>query len=156
MTDIAERLRTWCHHPRAASAQDLMDEAADEIERLREAIRRLAEQDATLAWISVKERLPPPDVRVLILLCNNMVDIAALNWKYGWMYDDYGSPEPTYWMPFPPPPDATLSVQGGNVTVTMDATLTDEERNALEFAVETGRVATHDAATLRGLLERTQ
>jgi hypothetical protein len=33
-------------------------------------------------------------------------------------------------------------------------TLTDEERDALEFAVETGRVATHDAATLRKLLER--
>jgi hypothetical protein len=32
--------------------------------------------------------------------------------------------------------------------------LTDAERNALEFAVETGRVATHDAATLRALLER--
>jgi hypothetical protein len=27
--------------------------------------------------------------------------------------------------------DATLSVQGGNVTVTMDATLTDEERAAI-------------------------
>jgi hypothetical protein len=33
-------------------------------------------------------------------------------------------------------------------------TLTDEERDALEFAVETGRVATHDAAILRKLLER--
>jgi hypothetical protein len=32
--------------------------------------------------------------------------------------------------------------------------LTDEERNALEFAVETCRVATHDAVTLRRLLER--
>jgi len=33
-------------------------------------------------------------------------------------------------------------------------TLTDAERDALEFAVETGRVATHDAAPLRSLLER--
>jgi len=32
--------------------------------------------------------------------------------------------------------------------------LTDEERDALEFAVETGKVATHDAATLRNLLDR--
>jgi hypothetical protein len=32
--------------------------------------------------------------------------------------------------------------------------LTDEEREALEFAVETGRVATHDTAILRTLLER--
>ena len=35
MTDIIDRLRTWCHAPNAASAQDLMDEAADEIRRLR-------------------------------------------------------------------------------------------------------------------------
>lgn len=35
MTDIIDRLRTWCHAPNAASAQDLMDEAADEIVRLR-------------------------------------------------------------------------------------------------------------------------
>ena len=33
--NISKRLRTWCHAPDAASAQDLMDEAADEIERLR-------------------------------------------------------------------------------------------------------------------------
>jgi len=44
----------------------------------------------------------------------------------------------------------------GTVTqhCSLNFTLTDEEREALEFAVGTGRVATHDAATLRGLLER--
>ena len=41
------------------------------------------------------------------------------------------------------------SVQG-------EGTLTDEEREALEFVVETGRVATHDETTLRKLLERTK
>jgi len=35
MSDIVERLRKWCHAVDAESAQDLMDEAADEIERLR-------------------------------------------------------------------------------------------------------------------------
>ena len=50
--------------------------------------------------------------------------------------------------------DATLSVQGGSVTVTLDATLTEAEHDALEFAVETGRVAIHDEATLRNLLKR--
>jgi hypothetical protein len=35
MTDIVERLRTWCHAVDAESAQDLMDEAAAEIDRLR-------------------------------------------------------------------------------------------------------------------------
>jgi hypothetical protein len=33
--DITARLTTWCHSPQAESAQDLMDEAASEIERLR-------------------------------------------------------------------------------------------------------------------------
>jgi len=32
--------------------------------------------------------------------------------------------------------DATLSVCDGNVTVTMDATLTDDERKALKWAAE--------------------
>ena len=35
MTDIVKRLRTWCHAVDADPAQDLMDEAAAEIERLR-------------------------------------------------------------------------------------------------------------------------
>ena len=35
MTDIVKRLRTWCHAVDAESAQDLMDDAAAEIERLR-------------------------------------------------------------------------------------------------------------------------
>jgi hypothetical protein len=51
--------------------------------------------------------------------------------------------------------DATLSVQGGGVTVTLDATLTDEEREAVEDAVAEltpGAIA----ATLRNLLERTK
>lgn len=56
MTDIATRLRRWVHAVDAVSASDLMDEAATEIELLRvrvgileTAIRRLAEQDATLS-----------------------------------------------------------------------------------------------------------
>lgn len=35
MSDIVERLRRWTHAVDAAPASDLMDEAADEIERLR-------------------------------------------------------------------------------------------------------------------------
>ena len=51
--------------------------------------------------------------------------------------------------------DATLSVQGGNVIVTMDATLTDAEREAVEECITFAFPATHQtAATLRGLLER--
>ena len=54
--------------------------------------------------------------------------------------------------------DATLSVQDGSVTVTMDATLTAEEREAVEFFTGFhtegyGAIEIH-AATLRKLLER--
>ena len=57
--------------------------------------------------------------------------------------------------------DATLSVQGGIVTVTMDATLTDAEREAVRYMIAAGKFGQRDealteehAATLRGLLER--
>jgi hypothetical protein len=70
-----------------------MDEAADEIVQLKEALRRLADQDAT------------------------------------------------------------LSACDGKVTVTMDATLTDEERDAIRFFATYGGPA-HRANTLRKLLER--
>ena len=51
--------------------------------------------------------------------------------------------------------DATLSVQGGNVTVTMEGTLTDEEREAIGAAVSFfSRGYGTTADTLRGLLER--
>ena len=52
--------------------------------------------------------------------------------------------------------DATLSVCDGNVTVTMDATLTDTERECLEWAEEiAGNCEEFDrVSTLCGLLER--
>jgi transcriptional regulator GlxA family with amidase domain len=92
MTDIVERIRSlrYVHVPMASG---LMAEAAAEIERLRDAIRRLADQDAT------------------------------------------------------------LSVCDGNVTVTMDATLTDEERAALCWFAHYG-LPEHRAAALGKLLER--
>jgi N-acetylglucosamine kinase-like BadF-type ATPase len=100
--DITTRLRRWTHDANAVPASDLMDEAASEIERLREAIRRLAEQDAT------------------------------------------------------------LSVCGGAVKVTMDGTLTDEERQAIREGADAYESNNGDAdceriaATLRALLDRTK
>lgn len=58
--------------------------------------------------------------------------------------------------------DATLSVCDGNVTVTMDATLTDAEREAVKSAIWDYEQNDDDdgcasmVATLRGLLERTK
>jgi len=91
--DIVERLRSLrlLHVPIVA---EYAEEAAAEIERLRNAIRRLADQDAT------------------------------------------------------------LSVQGGNVTVTMDATLTDEEREAIELLVEYSSLRAKDEMVFRSLLKR--
>lgn len=42
MTDIVTSLRTWTHAVDAAPACDLMDEAADEIERLLRIMNRAA------------------------------------------------------------------------------------------------------------------
>ena len=50
--------------------------------------------------------------------------------------------------------DATLSICDGNVTVTMDATLTDAEREAVAYYVGTGGPEGVDAV-LVALLERT-
>jgi hypothetical protein len=44
----------------------------------------------------------------------------------------------------------------GDGSVQNGGTITDAEREAIEFAVETGKVATHDCAILRKLLERTK
>jgi len=49
--------------------------------------------------------------------------------------------------------DATLSVQDGNVTVTLDATLTDDELAALTWFAHYG-LPEHRAAALRNLLKR--
>ena len=50
--------------------------------------------------------------------------------------------------------DATLSVCNGNVTVTMDATLTVEERAAVAYYIGTGGPYNF-YSTLAALLERT-
>jgi hypothetical protein len=100
MADDTAHAADWLRHAVASGAIQVAKLEA-EIERLREAIRRLADQDAT------------------------------------------------------------LSVQGGNVTVTMDATLTRYERHCIERARDTyadqDDVACNEiAAVLDGLLERTK
>jgi hypothetical protein len=52
--------------------------------------------------------------------------------------------------------DATLSVCGGAVQVTMDGTLTDEEREAVEWCIFQQWVPQRNSVALRRLLERTK
>ena len=93
--DLVQRLRNW-RGLHLAHGGELFEQAANEIDSLREAIRRLAEQDAT------------------------------------------------------------LSVSGGAVTVTLDATLTAEEREAIHYACgDVSDITGPVEDTLRGLLERT-
>lgn len=126
MSDITIRLRTWLKAVDAVPAIDLMDEAANEIARLR--------GDAEVARLRLEAA---------------QEEIARLREAILRLADQ----------------DATLSVSGGNVIVTMDATLTDEERGAVQRAIDAlvgiedfspGAVSADAsaAATLRGLLER--
>jgi len=115
--DLVDRLRRWCHSPYAESAQQLMDEAADEIERLRSQQSvdgqsiglLLAEcqdmQDRCVngldgeQWIPVTKQLPPSPGRYVARPDGAM-----------WYYCDFdgeflpppGAPPITHWMPDTP------------------------------------------------------
>lgn len=73
MSDIVQRLRTWTHSVHAVPVSDMLDEAADEIDRLRlaaaerEAVSRAAKDasdfgyaDTAATLRSLLERLSPP------------------------------------------------------------------------------------------------
>jgi hypothetical protein len=94
MNDLVERLRKWFKDVDAVSAIDLMDEAANEIERLR------------LRWIPVSERLPEDGEN--IVACFTIlgeVGEATFNKRDGWFYNEYGAWAATHWMPLPEPPE---------------------------------------------------
>lgn len=110
MNQIAAQLRESAIRQRAGAPEgaavpvaDELDQAAAEIEKLEEAICRLAEQDATLSLLMERNG-------------------------------------------------------GVTITVTMDATLTDAERAAIDWAAYAAEQWYEHtaAATLRGLLERTK
>jgi hypothetical protein len=220
--DLIERLRRWVVATDAVPASDLMDEAADEIARLREAIRRLADQDATL---SVQGGCVIVEMECQVLSQKNLTDEErdAVEWfaevrkpltrltqnhnreKYkatlrGLLErtnhdavpdakanaesvapqptagDRSGNPtshsgtgntqKPVAWARFfpnggpmsvfldRPPADSEPLYRHPLCQDSLQKNLTEAEHDALEFAVETGRVAIHDEATLRNLLER--
>jgi len=99
MSDIVERLQTWCHAVDAESAQDLMDEAANEIERLR------------LRWIPVSEQMPEDGQSVIVCFegggMTGQVGEATFDKRGGWFSTERGAWGASHWMPLPEPPETT-------------------------------------------------
>jgi hypothetical protein len=86
-TDITARLTTWCHAPQAESAQDLMDEAAKEIERLRSEIARLRLADDELDAIGLND---PIHSQITVTILDAVTGETRVNsqwspwwWAYG-------------------------------------------------------------------------
>lgn len=97
MTDIVERIRSlrYVHVP---VASQLFEEAAQEIERLRDERR----------WIPVSERLPEDGQSVLACFeKSGGVGCATFVELYKWFETDRGCFGATHWMPLPEPPEAT-------------------------------------------------
>jgi hypothetical protein len=172
MTDIVERIRSlrYVHVP---AASGLMAEAAAEIERLRNGAALANTQTAppcveTDSPPSKGEGLHIPFSRTRL----SEAEIDALEYvvEEGRIasMDDYGilrswlirlRPEWEHQSYAESSEKRTNTNTDRDTTpregsVQGEGTLTGEERDALEFAVETGRVATHDTAILRTLLER--
>jgi len=107
-------------------SEELLEQADDEIDRLRSENEDLAERIDELMdeidelkkheWISVKDRLPEDDVLVLAFGVGGIV--IAEHYRFGqwviFMLDKdgrYMSPYPTtiyYWMPLPEPPEVEI------------------------------------------------
>lgn len=108
MNDIVERLRTWCHDPNAISAQDLMDEAAGEIGRLRneavltendfiKTVGELVAAEAQLPRWRPRSEQPPMDKPVLFF--TNHLDGFMWIGRRGLLPNDV-----SHWCPLPAPP----------------------------------------------------
>ena len=179
MIDLVTRLRTWVHAVDAVPASDLMDQAADEIERLR-GYRDAAESDLTVAIIAA-ERLRLTDLELAA------VQRAAKDENdFGLVYtadvlrslldrlsQNGGCPEPDNaansdtvgrtlarritGLQSTLEADPRFSLQSEKPTIGEKPTLTDEERDSLKFAINQMKYIRADsaAATLRALLERT-
>ena len=80
-----------------------------DVEALKEAVKYLKEYKE-MQWISVKDRLPEEDTRVLIVGKRGGVQIARCiecgmhSSGVLWVSDTRKYPKPTHWMPIPEPP----------------------------------------------------
>ena len=64
---------------------------------------------ASAGWVSVEERLPPPDLAVLVARHGGTVVSMDARWKRGknggWLRNDVGAETITHWMPLPEAPN---------------------------------------------------
>lgn len=89
----------------------LIQQQADEIERLRRDVKKQHEKMIELAkrlphWVSVEERVPDDSREVIIFHTSGIIGVGSFirpNW-YQW-YSGGGLPvDVTHWMPMPEPP----------------------------------------------------
>jgi hypothetical protein len=67
MSDIVTRLRRWMHEVNAAPASDLMDEAANEIERLR--LTDVERQSLSLVLTRLCCEMTDDERRLILKVC---------------------------------------------------------------------------------------
>ncbi len=147
MTDIVTRLRSWVHTVKAVPASDLMDEAADEIERLRNGSPDGRE---TVAWAVALGS----DWRIvdgIFLRKHQAVEACARRNEH----TTYGARViPLYTTPQTCPHLVGKTTQYCSLT---PFTLTDEEREAIRKAMVIMRIhEDDDEDVLEALLERTK
>jgi hypothetical protein len=141
MTDIVTRLRTWVHAVDAVSASDLMEEAAAEVARLRTVCECYAHSSAA----ACREIASLRGYRDAAEADRDIAMLAAERLRNGAV-------------------DGRETVTCPHVVGTTTQycsltplTLTDAEREAVENAADVIDAKTcGNAATLRGLLERTK
>ena len=135
MIDIVERLRKWSNVVPVPPAADTMGEAAGEIERLR--LELSVQKACTVAGREEIARLR----------------LTAVEKPVAWArFFPNGGPMSVFLDR--PPADSEPLYRHPLCQDSLQKNLTEAEHDALEFAASTGRVATHDQATLRNLLER--
>jgi hypothetical protein len=154
MTDIVDRLRRWTHDPQVPPASDLMDEAADEIVRLR----------GELVLWKAAAKLTRDERQVLeqSIASATLVGTEDQVRRLRWLLERLTFPVPET---MPKEKRAEVSYRKTDEKRgdghTSRATLTDEEREAIAWAARLAQsqrdsrdMAGDYAASMRGLLER--
>ena len=139
-TDITARLTTWCHAPQSDSAQDLMDEAAKEIERLRDLVRF---QDGVIRSGDVA-CLASDEREAVDIACMNLAETARRGQKKQDEYMQEGDLEGAKWtekgvvsLVQARATLRSLLERNGAVSGSETAHLSERDRDLLRFAANT-------------------